>query len=609
MHIQNLPQPAIASEGAETTQNVETSTSGSSRRSRSRSPMASSGDLARLAEPNTGSNRHSVSSSIGHEGRVDSIRMSVSSSIGFEGRTDSGRRFSASSSRSGSGSGRATAGSLTPRHSGELNLEVLSGRGKKISSDEQLAHSRIAGSPIAEGSPQPLIPKAAASRRKLSTIFSGKHFFGSSSAAKTPLSATAESSAMAGASHIEIEMGDMGADEAEPTAPLDAGNIRLGEVVIQIPNRDAISLLLQEIFAPHINEGNHEAFALLINERANRLDEKGKTPETIHQILSKGTNMDRVAQVIVGYVRSVPFGIASRLLDAKQVLTAAAKNPAQGGAIAGVFSGAADTVGAKILEKSTGNTQWMKADAEQLEPVMAEAKGATGNLMKQALEISASFQTYTGRNILRNAVVPAVAKKAGAAAATEVDSWIAAAGGPVAGAAAYAAMNVFNEKNHRVGPEYLLGRPDWEEHFDRLENTTWTDAGVNGLKRAARLPVDIATDTLSGARELLTAKRILTNGVLAGGFAGVSAAKAVAGIAAKKAGMDPAGVSAIQETVGTITSAPVFAAWTMTDVLADTAIDKAGEAANRIGNMIHQSNPPTAAGAEYHVIDMPEDNR
>jgi hypothetical protein len=121
--------------------------------------------------------------------------------------------------------------------------------------------------------------------------------------------------------------------------------------------------------------------------------------------------------------------------------------------------------------------------------------------------------------------------------------------------------------------------------------------------------VDIATDTLSGARELLTAKRILTNGVLAGGFAGVSAAKAVAGIAAKKAGMDPAGISAIQETVGTITSAPVFAAWTMTDVLADTAIDKAGEAANRVGNMIHQSNPPTAAGAEYHVIDMPEDNR
>jgi hypothetical protein len=498
---------------------------------------------------------------------------------------------------------------LTPRHSGELNLEVLSGKGKKITSNEQSALSRIAGSPIAEGSPQPLIPKTVASRRKLSTIFSGKHFFGSSSAAKTPLSATAESSAMAGASHIEIEMGEMLADEAEATAPLDAENIRLGETVVQIPNRDAISAQLHAIFAPHINEGNHEAFALLINERANRLDEKGETPESIHQILSKGTNMDRVAQATVGYVRSVPFGIASRLLDAKQVLTAAAKTPAQGGAIAGVFSGAADTVGAKILEKSTGNTQWMKADAEQLEPVMAEAKGATGNLMKQALEISASFQTYTGRNILRNAVVPAVAKKAGAAVATKVDSWIAAAGGPVAGAAAYAAMNAFNEKNHRVGPEYLLGRPDWEEHFDKLKNTAWTDAGVNGLKRAARLPVDIVTDTLSGARELLTTKRILTNGVLAGGFAGVSAAKAVAGIAAKKAGMDPAGVSAIQETVGTITSAPVFAAWTMTDVLADTAIDKAGEAANRIGNMIHQSNPPTAAGAEYHVIDMPEDNR
>ena len=122
------------------------------------------------------------------------------------------------------------------------------------------------------------------------------------------------------------------------------------------------------------------------------------------------------------------------------------------------------------------------------------------------------------------------------------------------------------------------------------------------------MPVDIALDTLGGARELFTAKRLLTNGVLAGGFAGVSAAKTAAGVAAKKAGMNPAGISAIKETVGTLASAPVFAAWTMTDVLADTAIGKASEAANKLGNMIHQSNPPGTAGAEYHAIDMPEDN-
>ncbi|WP_190275194.1 hypothetical protein [Collimonas fungivorans] len=606
MRVQNQSQPTIAPENTENTQNAGTSTSGSSRRSGSRSPIPHSGELTPRAGSNTGGNRHSVSSSTGHEGREESAGITVSSSIGFEGRTESGRRTSASSSRSGSG--RATVGSSMRHYSGELHLDLLSTKGKKIISAEQLALSRIGGSPIAEGSPLPLIPKNGGSKKTLATILSGR-LFGSSSTPKAHLSSTAESSAMAGAGHIAIEMGDMHAGEAEPSAPLDVANVQSGEVVIPIPNKEAISAQLLDIFAPHINERNLEAFALLIDERASRLDEKGETPATIHQILSKGTNMDRVAQASVGFIRSVPFGIASRLMDVKQVLTAAAKTPAQVGAVVGAFSGAADTVGATILEKSTSNTQWMKVDAEQLEPVMAEAKGATGNLLKQALEISVSFQTYTGRNILRNTVVPTVVKKAGVAAAAEVDSWIAAAGGPVAGAAAYAAMNAFNEKKHRVGPEYLLGRPDWEEHFDSLKNATWTGAGANGLKRAARLPVDIALDTLGGARELFTAKRLLTNGVLAGGFAGVSAAKTAAGVAAKKAGMNPAGISAIKETVGTLASAPVFAAWTMTDVLADTAIGKASEAANKLGNMIHQSNPPGTAGAEYHAIDMPEDNQ
>ncbi|WP_150119780.1 hypothetical protein [Collimonas pratensis] len=57
----------------------------------------------------------------------------------------------------------------------------------------------------------------------------------------------------------------------------------------------------------------------------------------------------------------------------------------------------------------------------------------------------------------------------------------------------------------------------------------------------------------------------------------VSAVKSAAGIAATKARMNPADISAIQETVGTLASATVFAAWTMTDVLADAGIGKAGD--------------------------------
>ncbi len=103
---------------------------------------------------------------------------------------------------------------------------------------------------------------------------------------------------------------------------------------------------LRDIFRPHFDGTNDAQFEILIQQRAERLQAMGETPATVAAVLAKGANRDRLAQTTVGFVRSVPFGIASRLFDVKQALTAFAKTTARVGATVGAGSGTADAFGA-----------------------------------------------------------------------------------------------------------------------------------------------------------------------------------------------------------------------------------------------------------------------
>ncbi len=346
---------------------------------------------------------------------------------------------------------------------------------------------------------------------------------------------------------------------------------------VDVPNRMQIAEQLRDIFRPHVNSANDAQFEALIQQRAERLDEMGETPASLAEVLSKGANRDRLAQATVGFVRSVPFGVASRLFDVKQQLTAFAKTPAQVGAVVGAGSGVSDAFGGSLVTKATSNTQWLAASAAHLEPVMAQAHQAVQpSLRRLAVEVSGAFQAYSLRNVVRTGVAPLATHVLGAATAANVDSWIAAMGGPVAGAAAYMAMQHMNETQHRTGAEYLLGRTDWETQFTLLKQSTWTDPLKGAAQRAAKLPVDLLTETLAATRSLFTATNIIKNaGALAGGFAGVLTAQTAAGRMATNAGASEEAVVAIKRAVSTVLSAPVYATWTTADVAAGPIVDAA----------------------------------
>ncbi|MHA6829674.1 hypothetical protein [Ralstonia pseudosolanacearum] len=370
---------------------------------------------------------------------------------------------------------------------------------------------------------------------------------------------------------------------------------------VDIPNRTLIVDQLRDIFRPRFNGTNDAQFEALIQPIAKRLDEMGETPASIAETLTKAVHRDRLAQILVGFLRSVPFGVASRGFDVKQALTAFAKTPAQIGAVVGAGSGVADAFGGSLLARATGNTQWLAASVEHLEPVMAQSHEAMQpSLSRLAVEVSAAVQAYSLRNVIRTGVAPLATHLLGAATAANVDSWIAAVGGPVAGAAAYMAMQHINETQHRTGAEYLLGRTDWEAQFKRLKESTWSDPLKGAADRARTLSADILTETLAATRSLFTATNLIKNmGALAGGFAGVLTAQTAVGRMTTTTGASKEAIATIKLAVGTVLSAPVYAAWTTADVMAGPTLDAA---AGRIRQAL--APRPQAAPPAHVAIDI-----
>ncbi|PAU54751.1 hypothetical protein [Pseudomonas indica] len=364
------------------------------------------------------------------------------------------------------------------------------------------------------------------------------------------------------------------------------------------PNAVALREKLNKLFEPHITEQNREAFKQLIDQRAIRLNEMGETPESVEATLAKGQKLDRVSRGAVGALNSVPFGAASRLLDTVPAILAPFAGPAMVGLAAGTIAGMANTVGVGMLKRATSDTQWLTAKPEELEPVMADAaKAREPSQLRSTLEASANLQTFTLRNILRTGLAgltmtnvpdkkenetPAeaadrTAKAEHNANVKNTDSWISASGSVVAGGASALIQQGIDEHYHRNGPEYLLGRQDWEAQYTALKEVNpLRDPLINAGKRLAQLPVDIATDSLEATRKVFTASALMENvGMLGGGFAAVSVAQAAAKKTATDAGLGEPAVEAISQGVNAALGGPVFAAWAGASIMTGPAADKA----------------------------------
>ncbi|MGF6207677.1 hypothetical protein ABH906_003683 [Pseudomonas frederiksbergensis] len=354
-----------------------------------------------------------------------------------------------------------------------------------------------------------------------------------------------------------------------------------GSVAITPGSPEALAGLktqMTELFRGDRTEENGAEMDALANGRANKLHEMGFTPAAIEGLLDKAERMDRVTVPTQGAVGGLPFGVVTVVLDKVPGVTAdAAGNPGYTGYIAGSMSGAADVVGAGLLTKATEDSLWLKAPADKLEDIMAASQKtkSEANPLKQAGQSATALQTFTVRNVARLGVAAALNATLGPKAAAAADTAIGSAGGMVAGAGYAVIMHNHQKAAGLVGGAQLFGRKDWEEQVIELRDCSPSKPYINGAKRAAKFPLDVATDTLSSVRKVFEGGNLLTNGgALAGGFAVTGIARNAAKTAALNHGLPAGAVAAADHAVNVAGSALTFAAYGAAGVLAGKATDK-----------------------------------
>ena len=368
-----------------------------------------------------------------------------------------------------------------------------------------------------------------------------------------------------------------------------AAAVPIGPVTAEqdLANRTgAIKAQLTRVFEPHINGANREAFEALIDDGSPTLANDGETAESVDAVLTKGSRLDRAAHDTVGFVRSVPFGVASIALD---FVPAVAGNgsitaPLALSAIAGLASSPADTVANGLIQRATSDTQWLVAEDADLEPVMRESAQATKpSLTTRAIEGSLTFQTFSARNALRTVVQPVVTHLVDAQTGSKVDSVIAAVGSPLSGMAAYDLQHSIDKSKHRIGPQYLLGRRDWHQRYKDLKNYGVGSAAMGIAKRVGSLPLDAMRDGSKSLQALVTPTGLTSGlGALAGGITAIGMAQTAAVNAARNAGISPAGVAAAGKATVTATVAPVLGPWGAAGVVTQPLADEASAALDRL---------------------------
>ncbi len=381
--------------------------------------------------------------------------------------------------------------------------------------------------------------------------------------------------------------------------PLPASvNIAIGvEAPEHSPNTVALREKLDRFFEPckqHITPQNREALEQLIDQRAVRLNEMGETPESIDATMAKGQKLDRCTQPLVGFVRSIPYGGAAGIIGGVH-----SEPPTGDTALTsfshGAYGGAADKImgGTGLLKNATSDTLWLTANPKELEPVIADAtKAREPSLTRRAVESAATVQTFSLLNATQTALVPAKAKMAEKTVKTMSASF-SAVGTALMGALSASIQHRINENKHRTGPEYLFGHQEWEAKYTALKNYTAREAMGNFGKRAAQLPVDIATNSLKSIRDFGTAGSLVKNlGGLGGGYALTTIASENIRRLAKKQGLDKVSTELLRGSADTVGGAVSFAAWGAAGVVVDPLAEKASRSIrDNAANLLH-ARPP-----------------
>ncbi|MGN6669121.1 MAG: hypothetical protein ACTHKH_19435 [Trinickia sp.] len=351
--------------------------------------------------------------------------------------------------------------------------------------------------------------------------------------------------------------------------------------------------VLREYFDPHITDSNRAAFDALIDDRTREfLDMPGESEQTIREVFSKAETMDWVAVLGRGFFGTTGFGGSGRVLDAKPAIAETIGSglkhlPGFGNApsnfndnfAAGWIQGASDHVWGRALERSMGGIRWLEANSEDLEGPMQLAKEAVKPTLKKSLgeHVLAIEFPFRARDVATSAF-------ALAGASAETVSWASFAGALAAGAGYSGLQHLYEKREHRTGPAYLLGQRDWKPQYERLKAATWTDAVGNGVGRLTQGAVDLAGAAPRVPHTVTEVKAYTRGGALALG----SAVSNVLSDAASGAVQSQLGATAASHAVSFGVGAFTSAAWATATVATTPAAnavrdlwDRAGDSAGR----------------------------
>lgn len=343
---------------------------------------------------------------------------------------------------------------------------------------------------------------------------------------------------------------------------------------------------LTTMFGPHIKDHNREAMEEMIEVRAKRLAEEGEDGKMFDHVMRKGAKLDHAPRIMKGMLFSGSFAGNSLAQDFAPSLKKITDSPRADSVIKSGISASSDLVSGAMLKRATSNLEWLVTEEHQLEPVMQRAAQVVKpSVARQAIEASVAFQTpFLTRNFSRIVIQAAVTATHGAETAALVDAVVSGAGSVLCGAGAYEIQHAIDKQMHRAGPEYLMGRTDWHERYTELKNYGVTDAAGGLARRGARLPLELARDTLPAVRSAFTPGGLATMGVLTAGLVGIGEAATHATSSAVKAGWSPTAVAAAGKAAVAGSMAVVIPAWVTTAVAGQHVADKASAMLDRYLN-------------------------
>lgn len=345
----------------------------------------------------------------------------------------------------------------------------------------------------------------------------------------------------------------------------------------------------------------------LVAARAKVLADNDEDLASVRETMDKAKNLDKWTTSASSLVAGIPFAAVAVAQHLKpSLLTAPAQMLASSplaraaieSAIAGAQAGIADQASTAFQKEMNEDSLFLKVPSEKLHDVMVQAlEKKEPNLARKAADGATTIQTFNMRNVVRNSVDVGMATKRqgelspqqlaqATSQAASVKTSFTAVGGLAAGVGTGHWTRSKEESQGLRGEALLFARKDanpkdnledetdWLDTYRAAKDAGWKSMASNGMSRVGNATLGSLSNTLEGARSVLTGGSVLTNGVaLSGGFG-------LTGLAQKGLSdlvSDPLAKAAVDNATNLVGSGMTFTAYGASAAAGQTLADKGQE--------------------------------